>query len=166
MKALEVTVRPVVEADWMRFKALRLEMLEDTPIAYLETLERARSHPDGHWRRLAAARPGAVRLVAQTPEGRWVGTMGGVLAGGGPTLVAVYVSPSARGRGRGVADALLDAVEAWAATHGDTLRLEVHEANARARAFYEARGFVQTGRTIPYPLPPAALELEMVKALR
>jgi GNAT superfamily N-acetyltransferase len=158
-------VRPIVEADWERFRALRLEMLADTPIAYLETLETAQGRPDRHWRDAARGRGDGVRLVAETADGRWLGTMGGVLDGGSPTLVAVYVTPSARGRGRGVADALLDAIEAWAYRHGDTLRLEVHEENVRARAFYESRGFVLTGRTVPYPLPPSALELEMVKAL-
>jgi GNAT superfamily N-acetyltransferase len=165
MRPIAVTVRPIVEADWERYKALRLEMLADTPIAYLETLETALARSDRQWRDAARGRNDGVRLVAEGADGRWLGTMGGVLADGSPTLVAVYVTPRARGRSRGVADALLDAIEAWAYRHGDTLRLEVHEQNVRARAFYESRGFVQTGRTIPYPLPPAALELEMVKAL-
>ena len=159
-------VRPVVEPDWRRWKALRLEMLADTPIAYLETLAAAQGHPDSHWRRQARGRGDALRLIAETPDGRWLGTMGGVLAGGVATLVAVYVTPAQRGRRAGVTDALLEAVEAWALRHGDQLRLEVNELNPRAIAAYESRGFFRTGRTGPYPLDPPSLELEMVKALR
>ncbi len=159
-------VRAMVEDDWALLRDLRLEMLADTPIAYLETLEAARRHGEGHWRRSARGHGRGVKLVAETSAGRWVGTMGGVLAEGVPTLVAVYVSPDFRGRRTGVTDALLDAVEAWARDHGDQLRLEVNEFNPRAIAAYESRGFVRTGRTLPYPLQPPSLELEMVKLLR
>jgi len=89
----------------------------------------------------------------------------GIPGVGGPTLVGVYVAPGFRGRRAGVTDALLDAVEAWAREHADVLRLEVNELNARARAAYERRGFVLTGRTSPYPLDPPSLELEMIKRL-
>ncbi len=162
----ELRVRPITEPDWAAWKALRLEMLADTPIAYLETLATARAYPDSHWRRQARGRGDALRLVAEAPDGRWLGTMGGVLAGGTATLVAVYVTPTARGRRAGVTDALLDRVEAWALRHGDQLRLEVNELNGRAIAAYESRGFFRTGRTSPYPLEPPSLELEMVKPLR
>ncbi len=155
----DFTVRPVREAEWRRFRALRLEMLADTPIAYLETLDTASRHDEAHWRRMARGRPSGVKLVAEVPAGRWVGTMAGVLADGVPTLVAF------RGRRAGVTDALLDGVEAWAREHGTRLQLEVNELNPRAIAAYESRGFVRTGRSSPYPLDPPSLELEMVKAL-
>jgi GNAT superfamily N-acetyltransferase len=161
-----VTVRPVVEQDWVRLRALRLEMLADTPIAYLETLETAQAHPTSHWRRHARGRPNSVKLVAETPDGRWLGTMTGILSEGVPTLVAVYVAPDVRGARAGVTDALLGAIERWARQHGDQLRLEVNELNGRAVEAYRRRGFVLTGRTTPYPLDPPSLELEMVKPLR
>lgn len=163
---MEFAVRAVEEEDWDLLRALRLEMLEDTPIAYLETLATARTHPESYWRRQARGRADAVKLVAETPAGRWIGTMGGVVADGAPTLVAVYVTPAARGRSPGVTDALLQAVEDWARQRGDQLRLEVNELNPRAVAAYESRGFFLTGRTSPYPLQPPSLELEMVKPLR
>jgi GNAT superfamily N-acetyltransferase len=159
-------VREIEERDWVRLRALRLEMLADTPIAYLETLTTAERHPVSHWQRLARGRPGGVKLVAEQDDGRWVGTMGGILAQGTPTLVAVYVAPEVRGARSGVTDALLTGVERWAAQHGDELRLEVNELNGRAIEAYRRRGFVMTGRTTPYPLDPPSLELEMVKAIR
>ncbi len=54
----------------------------------------------------------------------------------------------------------------WALGHGDTLRLEVHEDNPRARRFYEKLGFTLTGRSREYELEPGGLELEMIKPLR
>jgi ribosomal protein S18 acetylase RimI-like enzyme len=64
-----------------------------------------------------------------------------------------------------MADALLDAVVAWARERSDRLLLEVHEQNSAAIRYYERRGFVFTGRTLPYPLDRSALELEMAVAL-
>ncbi|MCU1475039.1 N-acetyltransferase [Amnibacterium sp.] len=159
-------VRSPDEEDWREARDLRLEMLADTPIAYLETLETALGHDEAYWRRRARPRTdGGITVVAVTDDGRWVGTMAGIPGAGGPTLVGVYVSPAFRGRRAGVTDALLDAVETWARGHADVLRLEVNELNARARAAYEQRGFVLTGRTSPYPLDPPSLELEMIKRL-
>lgn len=159
-------VREVEERDWVRLRALRLEMLADTPIAYLETRETAETHPVSHWQRHARGRPNSIKLVAELADGRWVGTMTGIVAEGTPTLVAVYVAPDVRGAAAGVTDALLRGIERWAAQHGDQLRLEVNELNGRAVEAYRRRGFVPTGRTTPYPLDPPSLELEMVKALR
>ena len=163
---IAVSVREVEERDWVRMRSLRLEMLADTPIAYLETLATAEAHPVSHWQRLARGRPGGTKLVAELEDGRWVGTMTGIIAEGTPTLVAVYVSPAVRGAAAGVTDALLAGIERWAVQHGDQLRLEVNELNGRAVEAYRRRGFVLTGRTTPYPLDPPSLELEMVKQLR
>jgi GNAT superfamily N-acetyltransferase len=158
-------VRPTEEEDWAAVRALRLEMLQDTPIAYLETLEQALGRPEAHWRERAAGRDGSLKLVAIADDGRWIGTMTGITTRDGPTLVAVYVAPAFRGRAAGVTDALLDGIEDWARRSSTTLRLEVNEFNPRARAAYENRGFVVTGRTNPHPLPPPSLELEMIKRL-
>ena len=37
----------------------------------------------------------------------------------------------------------------------------MHEDNPRAHAAYARLGFVETGQTQPYPLPPGGLELRM-----
>ncbi|KQR54420.1 hypothetical protein ASF88_06430 [Leifsonia sp. Leaf336] len=157
-------VRPAVEADWQAYRAIRLEMLEDTPIAFLETREAAQAHPEEHWRRRAANGSASSELFgAVTPDGRWIGTMGGFHAASSPDphLVGVYVTPGWRGRDHGVADALLTAVLAWARRRSGRLLLEVHESNVPAIRYYERHGFAFTGRTLPYPLDPTTLELEM-----
>lgn len=158
------TVRASVEDDWRAYRAIRLEMLEDTPIAFLETLEHARKHPDEHWRNRAANPSASSRLFAAVADdGRWLGTMGGFQATGAPAphLVGVYITPEFRGREHGVADALLDAVIAWAQPRGTRILLQVHEHNTAAMRFYARRGFALTGASEPYPLDRSARELEM-----
>jgi ribosomal protein S18 acetylase RimI-like enzyme len=164
-----VTIRTTTEDDWREVRALRLAMLADTPMAYGEHRVDAEGYDEQEWR--ARGRRGqdlgSTSLVAVDEHGTWIGMMNGYVpdAETGPLLVGVYVAPDHRGRGAGVADALLDAVEEWAVGHGATLRLHVHEDNGRARAFYERRGFVVTGHTEPYELDPTRVELEMVREL-
>jgi len=169
MRHRELTVRTTCEDDWADVRTLRLEMLRDTPIAFGETLEHAESLGESVWR-LRGARgttPGQTSIVAIDGE-RWVGHMGGYIpdAASGPLLVGVYVSPAYRGDARGVSRRLLEGVEQWALEFGDALRLEVHESNARAIAFYEKLGFSLTGHSRAYDLEPGGLELEMIKRLR
>jgi ribosomal protein S18 acetylase RimI-like enzyme len=168
VSAPAAVIRRVRPEDWREYRALRLEMLEDTPLAYLETLESALTRPDSDWqgRTLRAARPGNTAYAAVDPaSGRWLGAMNAYVATD-PTrvmLVSVYITPSARGRAAGVTDMLLDAVIAWARDRpgARALRLEVHEDNPRARAYYERRGFVLTGRSVPYALDRTQKDLEM-----
>ncbi|WP_104117378.1 N-acetyltransferase [Arthrobacter sp. B1805] len=165
----DVTIRRTTEDDWRHIRELRLEMLEDTPHAFLETLATALKHGEEEWRRRGRRGQSATgtSVAAIDGTGRWVGTMGGLLKTGTdlPTLYGVYVSPSHRGREAGVTDALLDEVEAWAAMHAPALRLTVHEDNRRAQEYYSRRGYRFTGRTEPYVLDPDQRELEMTRIL-
>ena len=167
----EFRIDRISEGDWPRLRELRLEMLADTPLAFLETLDSALREPEVEWRSRAsrAAREGSLGLAAvDTASGAWLGTMSAYLDGRGDAmLVSVYVTPSWRGAARGLTDALLDEIETWAraAVPEGGLRLHVHEDNPRARAFYTRRGYVETGETIPYPLDRTQNEIEMVLAL-
>ncbi|MFC1420831.1 GNAT family N-acetyltransferase [Streptacidiphilus cavernicola] len=169
-------VRP---EDASRTRAIRLQMLQDTPLAYLETYQDALAHPAEEWAFRAArcTRPGNTGYVAvDEATGDWVGAMNAYVPGdpGDPAaagdlawLVGVWVHPGHRGAKAGATDALLDAVLRWARDEAKVgrLLLEVHEANARAIAFYERHGFTRTGNTVPYPLDPTANELEMERIL-
>jgi GNAT superfamily N-acetyltransferase len=168
MASQEVLIRPTTEADWREVRAIRLEMVADTPIAYLDTLETTQRLTERDWRaRASRTSATSVSLAAIRPDGTWVASMGAYVPRGaiGAMLVGVYVTPTARGRAAGVFDAMLDAIEDWARERGPVLTLEVNELNPRARAAYERRGFVLTGVTSPYPLDPPSLELEMMKRL-
>jgi ribosomal protein S18 acetylase RimI-like enzyme len=161
-----VRLRRYGAADWRRFRDLRLEMLADCPIAYVETLAEAQQLTDEQWQRRAgwADEPHHVGLAADDPDSdRWVG-----LARGSsfdefdrrPFVFSFYVAPSHRGTG--LADALLDGIAEWTRSEGHReLYLFVHQHNARAIAFYRRRNFEFTGVLAPYPQNLAEVEREM-----
>ncbi|CAN5155580.1 hypothetical protein BH11ACT2_BH11ACT2_12550 [soil metagenome] len=169
-----ITIREIEPDDWRQYRALRLRMLEEIPLAFGETVATALARSDAGWvarvreYALGGAHGTGVRLGAVDATGEWVGTMGGYLSPRDelrPMLVGVYVVPRLRGSAAGVTDALLARVEQWARGHGAVLLLHVHFDNERARAAYRKRGFVEDGVTIPYALDASQLELEMVKVL-
>lgn len=165
-------IERVAEDEWARWRDMRLEMVADTPLAFMETYEDALRHDEGEWRFQARRAGGGVNRsagwVAVDPaDGRWVGTMSvfeaepGVVA-----LVGVYVAPAWRGPAVGVTDALLSTCERWAREQSArVIRLLVHEDNPRAAAFYARAGFRPTGHREPYALDPAREEIEMELAL-
>ncbi|MFE4356595.1 GNAT family N-acetyltransferase [Kitasatospora xanthocidica] len=157
--------------DWQRLRKVRLAQLLDTPLAFGETHEYASHQGEGNWRARCnwVNEPDKLGLVAVDATGEWVATMLSVPnreQPGALDLIGVWVDPAHRGRGHGVADALLDAVLAWARVRGaGRMLLGVHEANPRAAAFYLRRGFVHTGGSTPYVLDPSARILEMALPL-
>jgi ribosomal protein S18 acetylase RimI-like enzyme len=169
--SIDVDISPMRREQWRELRALRLEMLADSPTAYVESLAAAQLVTDEVWQERAVryTAAGSLNLVAaERGSGHWVGTMSCYVdpGSGRAYVVAVYVAPSHRGRAVGVADVLLDGVESWAVAQGMAeLWLEVHESNHRAQAFYLRRGYALTGQTRPYDLDPATDELEMRKAL-
>ncbi|MGO4434865.1 GNAT family N-acetyltransferase [Paenarthrobacter sp. RAF9] len=157
-------------------KNIRLEMLADTPMAYVENLDAARRQTDTQWQQRAASMcgDGNVTLVADggKDDRRLYGLMRVVLKhpqdpGLAPVamLISVYVAPEHRGLG--LADELLNAAcrVAGESLGADRLELGVHEDNARAQAFYSRHGFELTGASRPYPQDPAKLELVMERLL-
>ena len=147
-----------------QLRALRLEMLADTPLAFIEHLADAQRHPPGYWadrlRRYTADPHRCLRIAVV--DGAWVAQAGGYLDGAGSAhLVSVYVTP--RLRGRGLLEALAGRVFDWARQRRcPDIRLEVARENARAVAAYGRLGFRPTGHSQPHPLfPDASVEIEM-----
>ncbi|MEV0722603.1 GNAT family N-acetyltransferase [Micromonospora purpureochromogenes] len=113
-------------------------------------------------RRGRLAIPGSYNVVAVV-DGQPVGTAGGVPTDldGVVELISMYVTPV--GRGRGVGDHLVRAVEQWARQVGaGTLRLAVVEGNKNAQALYQRNGFRDTGE--PGDLMPDGLRREHIMA--
>lgn len=145
---------------------MRLEMLTDSPSAFGTTWEEAIDREEAFWRQRAGGTT-SFTVVAIDDDGRWIGTMSGIIDSERehpvPLLVAVYVTPAARGTG--AADALLDAIEGWAAGRDDALLLDVHDRNPRAMGFYARRGYELTGHRYPHPRD-VGFEVEMRRVLR
>jgi ribosomal-protein-alanine N-acetyltransferase len=94
------------------------------------------------------------RVATEGAGGRVVGYVVAWFAAGEGEIANVAVAPSARGRGIG--GMLLDAAIAAAGDQGaEALYLDVRESNARARALYDSRGFVEVGRRRRYYRRPA-----------
>ncbi|MEV4536140.1 GNAT family N-acetyltransferase [Asanoa sp. NPDC049518] len=117
--------------------------MAEAPYAFGSKLADWQGAAEERWRdRLRL--PGARDLVA------YLGDEAVGMATGVPTdpytveIISVWVSPA--GRGRGVGDALVAAIVAWAAESGATsLRLAVRRDNAPARRLYERAGFRDAG---------------------
>ena len=143
-----ITVHRVTPDDAGRMRALRLEMLADSPLAFLETLAQAAARPHADYKRriVQASTGGQLAQFVADPGGRLNGhTGGGRLtshAGGGPLVghtgggrlighaggtvlpedpgatVVFAVYITPAQRGRGVLAALVDAVAEWSVAMG------------------------------------------------
>jgi ribosomal protein S18 acetylase RimI-like enzyme len=159
----------VSAANAMVFKAVRLRALREDPTAFGSTYAEESRLTDAEWVDLAVRRTSegsTVRLAFV--DGVACGIVGAFLEESDRTrarLVSMWVAKEARERG--VGQALVEAVIAWARGSGaHTVVLTVTSNNETATRFYERLGFRKTGRTEPYPNDPAVFEYEMELDLR
>ena len=157
-----VLVRTTEMADWQALRDIRLQALRDAPYAFSSTYARESAFGEDEWQR-RATRDGS--FIAFIPEAHPAGLGGGYLAAPEVVeLVGMFVRPQARGRG--VGEALIDAVIAWAREKDATsVHLWVTETNKHARRLYERRGFTVTAERQPLPSNPALGELGMIRPL-
>src|SRR5689334_13537137 len=112
----DVTVRRVRPEDAGRLRAIRLEMLVDSPLAFLERIDEAAARPHAEVQARTArvaTDPEMAQFVGEA-DGRVIGHAGGWAPPGtiGVTLIyAVYITPS--WRGRGVLGPLIDGIAEW-----------------------------------------------------
>jgi GNAT superfamily N-acetyltransferase len=156
-----VLVRETVPEDWRALRDIRLAALRDAPDAFASTHEEQAAFTEADWLR-RISRGGT--FLAYLPEVRAsepVGLAGGYQPAPGVTeLISMYVRPAARGRG--VGEALIDAVIGWArAKRSASVHLWVTETNKHARLLYERRGFTLTGERQPLPSKPSLGEVGM-----
>ncbi|MFD7653136.1 GNAT family N-acetyltransferase [Actinosynnema sp. NPDC059797] len=131
-----VEVRPLGGDEWALWRSLRLAALREAPHAFTSRYEDWASVSEARWRQRLS---GWLNVVAVL-DGGHVGMASG--KDGDPVLMAsLWVAPAARGRG--VGDALVEAVVAWAAPR--SVELSVSAGNDRARALYLRHGFVEVG---------------------
>ncbi|WP_327696458.1 GNAT family N-acetyltransferase [Streptomyces sp. NBC_00459] len=161
-------VRSVRADEWRAAKELRLAALRDpvAHLAFLETYEQAVGRPDSFWQERvqggAEGATGAQQIIAEGPDGEWVGGLVVLVEEPGTTdwtgavveqrqghIVGVFMLPEHRGCG--LTDVLFDAALEWAwrAAGVERVRLIVHQDNARAQRFYRRVGFVASGVVVP-----------------
>jgi predicted GNAT family acetyltransferase len=166
-RVAEVTVRRVTIDDAARVRALRLEMLADAPLAFIETIDEAAARPHEQFRARLADKvqgTGSAQFIAEV-DGRVIAQAGGYAPPGirGVTLIfAVYVSPD--WRGTGLLGQLVDTLAQWSRAAGrPLLELEVVASNHRAIRAYQRLGFADTGLRTRHPRIPVLIELKMAR---
>ncbi|MFF4401825.1 GNAT family N-acetyltransferase [Streptomyces sp. NPDC001480] len=180
MTSGDYVIRAIRADEWPAAKALRLFALQDpvAHLAFLETYEEALEKPDSFWKGraegAAEGATGAQQIIAEAPDGEWVGSLTVLVEEAGTKdwaglpverrqghIVGVFVRPDYRGIG--LTEVLFDAGLEWAWAQGtERVRLLVHEDNGRAQRFYRRAGFVPSGVTLPFVKDDAQLELEFV----
>ena len=144
--------------EWLSYRELRLRALVDSPDAFGSTLERESAFPDDLWaERLerGARSPTDLPLVARLGD-EMVGMAWGRVQEADRRDVHVYqVWVAPEHRVRGVGQALLGAVIAWARESGvRQISLDVTCSNTAAMRLYARAGFLPTGE--PEPLRPGS----------
>jgi GNAT superfamily N-acetyltransferase len=165
-----ITIRRVETDDWRAIKALRLQMLEESPLAFITTYDEASAQPDSVWIERCTPDPGdgSVSYAAFDAEhavGMAVGLDKSRPGRRVVAVVSVYVAPTLRRRG--LAGRLMDGVEEWARERAATATsLWVVDGNDAARRFYAQRGYRPTFDRQKIRTPPVRWETRMEKSLR
>lgn len=144
----DVIVRPLVEADWAQFKAIRLAALTESPDAFVASVEEEEKYGEAFWRERMRR---SARFVAER-RGDPLGVASLGQAGDEENRVAeifgLWVRPDARGTG--VATKLVEACADQARRDGRShVAYWVGTDNGRAVAFASGMGFRPTDSRRP-----------------
>jgi GNAT superfamily N-acetyltransferase len=152
-----IDIQAIGPDDWKPWRRLRLAALEEAPYAFGSQLADWIDAPEERWRERLSA-PGAYQVIASI-DGTPAGMAGGFPDGDHAELVSMWVAPA--GRGKGVGNALMTAIEEWARSIGaTTLKLSVVPGNDPAHSLYERHGYADTD--ILGDLMPDGLTREIV----
>ena len=143
-----VVVREAAGSDAERFRELRLDALQESPIAFPGDYQVYINHPMSFWEnRLKADEIGIIFFAEY--ENQFIGMMG-IRRGETPktrhgaTIWGVYVRP--HWRGLRIAQALIEACIAWAKSNGVSIvKLGVTAASTSAVRCYQRCGFTIYG---------------------
>jgi len=135
-------VRPIGPDDWKAWRELRLAALAEAPFAFGSQYADWVDATEDRWRERLSS-PGAYQVIASI-DGTPAGMAGGFLSADDTAeLVSMWVAPA--GRGKGVGNALMTAIEDWARGIGAaTLKLSVVPGNDPAHNLYLRHGYVDT----------------------
>lgn len=163
MNFRDIDLVPIGADDWALWRKLRLEALGEAPYAFSSRLADWQGEGDAEprWRaRLSAVPCNIVSTLRRVPAGMASAT---APEDRSVELISMWVAPFARGRG--VGDALIEAIISWAAEQAAVrVHLAVFESNARAIALYRRHGFVDAGILDPAD-PGLPVERRMIRDL-
>lgn len=142
----DIELRRLTPDEWPLWRSIRLDALSEAPYAFVSTLADWQGVGDSKDRWRSRLMDVSFNVVAVL-DGSGVGQVSATHLDEflSVELISMWVSPQARGRG--VGDALIDAVLGWAADCGaDSVSLAVKSTNQHAIALYERTGFVAQGK--------------------
>ena len=148
----DITVRALGEDEWEQYRSVRLNALEESPEAFVATVEEERAYQEDFWRnrmrrsqRLLAQQQGAPVGVASVGQASRDGEKDNEKVA---ELFGLWVAPAARGTG--VATQLVQAGADAARKQGRShLAYWVGADNGRAVAFASGFGFRPTDNRRP-----------------
>ena len=146
-------------------RQVRLRALRDAPDAFGETAADVEARPSSYWEQLtqSVTEPGRHVMFLASEEDAICGSTYGLLdveSNDAGRVGGTWVAPSHRRRG--VGKALVDAVISWAREHGfGRVRLWAPAASTAALALYRRAGFLETGRSRPFPTNAALQIVEL-----
>lgn len=145
----EILIREVKPTDAVQFRELRLEALQDSPVAFSADYQRNLSHPPKYWEDMLTMHSDESTIFLAFHEENLIG-MTGVARGGSPktrhgvVIWGVYITP--HWRGLHLAEELIRCCFAWAKARKVVVaRLGVAAVNKSAVRCYERCGFKTYG---------------------
>ena len=158
-------MRETVLADWRALRDIRLAALRGAQDAFSSTYAEQVRFCGADWRQRIARGGTFLAWIPEVSPSEPAGMAGGYqVAPGTVELISMFVRPQARGRG--VGEALIDAVTGWARDReANSVHLWVTETNKHARLLYERCGFLVTAERQPLPSNPALGEVGMTRPL-
>jgi GNAT superfamily N-acetyltransferase len=157
-----IEIQAIGPDDWKSWSELRLAALAEAPFAFGSQLADWVDAPEERWRERLGA-PGAYQVIASI-DGTSAGMAGGFPDDDAAELVSMWVAPA--GRGKGVGNALMTAIEDWARGIGaTTLKLSVVPGNDPAHNLYLRHGYVDTDEPGDLMADGVTRELVMQKPL-
>ncbi|MGE5378024.1 MAG: N-acetyltransferase family protein [Bacteroidota bacterium] len=140
-----VVIREANVADAAGFRELRLEALQNSPIAFSADYQKNISHPAKYWEDLLSPHPDESTMFIAEVDGKLI-AMTGVMRGSSPKtrhsawIWGVYVTPA--WRGLHIAEEIIRSCIEWAGARNVVLaKLGVAAVNQPAIRCYERCGF-------------------------
>jgi ribosomal protein S18 acetylase RimI-like enzyme len=162
------TVCRLAADDWQVYRAVRLAMLRESPLAFGSTYDEAAGYGEQLWRQRLTENVVILARVGTVPAGSVMYSENGRVDSADAvscSLYGMWVDPGFRRAG--VGRALIDAVISQARAAGKRrVVLNVVAGNDTAGRLYEGSGFVPTGHTFPYPHDDRVIEVEMELVLQ